>query len=172
MFFLLFLLLVFLAFAGARAGAGARGRVFLVLLLVGRSVLFLVLFYGAPVSDLLLFLRFLAFTAARARAGAGGRAFRAFLSLVPFLTGFVILCPGLVVVIDQLVNGLRVGRSLDFLGSGMDRAESKVDTGDYFTFLVVVEFRAEDNFVGGDGRLDGVTLEASRKDHSADGGAG
>lgn len=54
----------------------------------------------------------------------------------------------------------------------MDRAESKVNTGNYFTLLVVVKFRAEDDLVGGNGRLDGVALEASRKDDSAYGRAG
>jgi len=93
------------------------------------------------------------------------------LSLVPFFAGFVILGPGLVVIVNQLLDGLWVGRSLDFLGSGVNGAESKVDAGDYFTLLVVVKFRAEDDLVGGDGRLDGVALEASGKDDSAHGGA-
>lgn len=145
----------------------------MVFLLVGRLVLFLVLVYFTPVSDLLwLFLAFAAAGGAAGRAGGGRAGAGAFLSLVPFVTGFMILGPSLVVIVNQFVYVLWVGWSLDFLGSGVNGAKSKVDAGDNFTLLVVVKFRAEDNLVGGDGGLDGVALKASGKDNSADGRAG
>lgn len=90
--------------------------------------------------------------------------------LVPLATGLVVLAPGSVVIVNEFMKGLRIGRALSLVGGSADGAEGDVDTGDNFALLVVVQFGAKDDLVGGDGGLDGVALEVSRQNNSADRG--